>query len=443
MKKNIAAICLLGAALMASCGGTKPSKPVFKDKIDTVSYCFAMARTNGFIEYLTSQMGVDTTYMNDFAKGFMEAAATKPTNGSKTAYLAGIQIGDNEVNGIFKQIGAQLFGSENENRLNLSNYVAGFIDGTNRDFAIFNREKAGIIADSLFEIIYTESQNDTLQNEGAVSRKISKAVFNDRIDTISYCMAMARTNGFIEYLTGQMGVDSTYMKNFFKGFMEVARTNPDNKSKKAYYAGLQIGQSEIGNTVSQLGSQLFGPNAENGLNVKNYIAGFIDGAKGNFKLMDRQKATNIADSLYSIIAMEQQEIQAQKRAAEFAGNRAEGEAFLAEKAKEDGIIALESGVLYKVLEQGNGAIPTAADKVHAIYEGRLIDGTVFDSSEEGIDFPVMGVIKGWQEVLQLMPEGSKWQVYIPQELAYGERETGKIKPYSALVFDITLVNIVK
>lgn len=275
-------------------------------------------------------------------------------------------------------------------------------------------------------------------------KKPSKPVFNNKIDTISYCIAMARTNGFIEYLAGQMGVDTTYMKDFARGFMEAAKSDPNNEAQKAYLAGLQIGQGELVGTFGQLGAQLFGSEEDNGLNADNYIAGFLDGATCNFKLMDRQKATNIADSLYEIVAAEQQEIQAAKRAEKFAENKAAGEAFLAEKAKEDGVIALESGVLYKVIEEGKGAIATATDRVKAKYEGRLIDGTVFDSSEDGIVFPVMGVIKGWQEVLQLMPEGSKWQIYIPQDLAYGERGSGStIDPYSALVFDIEVVEIVK
>jgi FKBP-type peptidyl-prolyl cis-trans isomerase FklB len=125
---------------------------------------------------------------------------------------------------------------------------------------------------------------------------------------------------------------------------------------------------------------------------------------------------------------------------------ATGEAFLAENAKKAGITVTTSGLQYEVITQGSGAIPTATSKVKTHYHGTLIDGTVFDSSVnrgQPIDFPVNGVIAGWTEALQLMPVGSKWRLYIPHNLAYGERGAGaSIKPYSALIFDVELIDIV-
>ncbi len=123
-----------------------------------------------------------------------------------------------------------------------------------------------------------------------------------------------------------------------------------------------------------------------------------------------------------------------------------GEAFLAENAKKDGITVTASGLQYEVITQGTGAIPTATSKVKTHYHGTLIDGTVFDSSVnrgQPIDFPVNGVIAGWTEALQLMPVGSKWRLYIPHNLAYGERGAGaSIAPFSALIFDVELLDIV-
>lgn len=125
---------------------------------------------------------------------------------------------------------------------------------------------------------------------------------------------------------------------------------------------------------------------------------------------------------------------------------AAGEAFLAENAKKAGITVTASGLQYEVITQGTGAIPTKTSKVKTHYHGTLIDGTVFDSSVnrgQPIDFPVNGVISGWTEALQLMPVGSKWRLYIPHNLAYGERGAGaSIKPYSALIFDVELIDIV-
>ncbi len=125
---------------------------------------------------------------------------------------------------------------------------------------------------------------------------------------------------------------------------------------------------------------------------------------------------------------------------------AAGEAFLAENAKKPGITVTESGLQYEVITQGTGEIPTKTSKVKTHYHGTLIDGTVFDSSVnrgQPIDFPVNGVIAGWTEALQLMPVGSKWRLYIPYNLAYGERGAGaSIKPYAALIFDVELIEIV-
>jgi FKBP-type peptidyl-prolyl cis-trans isomerase FklB len=123
-----------------------------------------------------------------------------------------------------------------------------------------------------------------------------------------------------------------------------------------------------------------------------------------------------------------------------------GEAFLAENAKKAGITVTASGLQYEVLAQGSGAIPTATSKVKTHYHGTLIDGTVFDSSVkrgQPIDFPVNGVIAGWTEALQLMPVGSKWRLYVPHNLAYGERGAGaSIAPFSTLIFDVELIDIV-
>lgn len=145
---------------------------------------------------------------------------------------------------------------------------------------------------------------------------------------------------------------------------------------------------------------------------------------------------------FTVISQRMQAVEAE--AAKAAAG--EGEAFLAENAKKAGIVVTESGLQYEVLVQGDGAKPSRSDKVRTHYHGTLIDGTVFDSSYnrgQPAEFPVGGVIAGWTEALQLMPVGSKYRLYIPHNLAYGERGAGgAIKPYSALVFDVELLAIV-
>jgi FKBP-type peptidyl-prolyl cis-trans isomerase FklB len=135
------------------------------------------------------------------------------------------------------------------------------------------------------------------------------------------------------------------------------------------------------------------------------------------------------------------EIRAKKEEA----NKIAGEKFLMENAKDPDVVVLPSGLQYKVLVEGEGAIPVASDKVKTHYHGTLIDGTVFDSSverNEPISFNVTGVIKGWQEALQMMKVGSKWQLFVPENLAYGQRaRSDVIGPYSTLVFEIELLAI--
>lgn len=136
---------------------------------------------------------------------------------------------------------------------------------------------------------------------------------------------------------------------------------------------------------------------------------------------------------------------AKEKAQQAEKNAQAGKDFLAENLKKAGVKSTESGLQYEIITEGNGAIPKATDRVQVHYTGQLIDGNVFDSSVQRgqpAEFPVNGVIQGWVEALQLMPEGSKWRLYIPQELAYGAQGAGaSIAPYSTLIFDVELLKV--
>jgi FKBP-type peptidyl-prolyl cis-trans isomerase FklB len=126
------------------------------------------------------------------------------------------------------------------------------------------------------------------------------------------------------------------------------------------------------------------------------------------------------------------------------GNMKEGEDFLAANAKKDGVLTTASGLQYKIITAGTGATPVDGDNVTTHYTGKLIDGTIFDSSVqrgEPTSFGVNQVIAGWTEALKLMPAGSKWELYIPHTLAYGDRDMGNIKPFSCLIFELELISI--
>ena len=168
---------------------------------------------------------------------------------------------------------------------------------------------------------------------------------------------------------------------------------------------------------------------------------------GFYDAMDGEKRMTQEEIQASLAALQQatQLAQAEKRNSAMQASLDASAASLADNAAQEGIIVTESGLQYKVLTVGDGAMPTAEDTVTVHYEGRLFDGTVFDSSlerGEPATFPVGGVIAGWTEALQLMPVGSKWQLFIPADLAYGENGAGNvIQPNSALVFDVELLAI--
>lgn len=136
----------------------------------------------------------------------------------------------------------------------------------------------------------------------------------------------------------------------------------------------------------------------------------------------------------------------QREAMKYAENLEKGKKFLEENAKKEGVVSLPNGLQYKILEEGKGIKPEVTDTVVCDYVGTLIDGTEFDSSVKhgsAAEFPVNRVIPGWTELLQLMPEGSKWMMYIPSDLAYGQRDSGIIPPNSTLVFEVTLHKVKK
>ena len=264
-----------------------------------------------------------------------------------------------------------------------------------------------------------------------------KANLKNDIDTVSYTIGMSQTRGLKEYLVNQLGVDTTYMDAFIKGLNEGAKAGDDKKTA-AYYAGIQIGQQISNQMVKGLNHELFGEDSTKTISMKNFLAGFIAGTTGKNQLMTMGQADSIADATVKAIKAREAEKQD-------GDNKAAGEKFLAEDAKKEGVKVLPSGVQYKVIKEGSGEIPKDSSMVVVNYEGKTIDGTVFDSSygKEPVTFPANRVIKGWTEALCHMPVGSIWEEYIPQELAYGERSTGQFKPFSALIFKIELLSIKK
>ena len=262
-----------------------------------------------------------------------------------------------------------------------------------------------------------------------------KANMKNEIDSLSYMVGVTNAQGLKDFLVGRMGIDLKYMDDFYRGFQEAAQKS--SPADKAYIAGLQIGQ-EIGNNAFEgISRQFFGNDSLQSLDKNNFLAGFIAGAeeKAGISMQEAQEYVQTHADAIKAKAME----------VKYADNKAAGEKFLAENASKEGVKTTASGLQYKIIKEGKGEIPTDSSTVKVHYKGTLIDGTEFDSSykrNEPTTFRANQVIKGWTEALTMMPVGSKWELYIPQELAYGARETGRdIKPFSTLIFEVELISV--
>ena len=189
-----------------------------------------------------------------------------------------------------------------------------------------------------------------------------------------------------------------------------------------------------------IGHQLLQMNAE-GLNIDDFAQAIKDVVTGGELKMKEAEAQQMVQQFFA----EQEALQQAANAEKGKAAKAEGEQFLAENAKKEGVKTTASGLQYQVLRDGNGKQPKATDQVECHYEGTLIDGTKFDSSYDRgqtATFPLNQVIAGWTEGLQLMHEGAKYRFFIPYQLAYGERGAGaSIPPYAALIFDVELVAV--
>ncbi len=263
-----------------------------------------------------------------------------------------------------------------------------------------------------------------------------KANMKTDVDTLSYEMGMLMSPG--EQVTGylaQAGSDSSYVDEYIKGFAEGVKAG-DNKKKMAYYMGVMQGmQTKM--QMPQLEQQVFSADTTKKVSLKNFLSGYVATIKNKTalerdgQLVDKQAANkHIMDYMFS-------------------KQKTESEKFIADKAKEAGVNKLAEGVLYKVITPSNSTERASLNDSAVIvkYEGRLANGTVFDSSEsqEGgvAKLNLKNVIKGWQVAIPQMPVGATWEIYIPYTAGYGESGTGPIPPFSALVFKITLVGVSK
>ena len=421
MKKTVFSVVMAFAAgLFVSCTPAAPKADLNgASKADSLAYAIGVSQTQGLQDYLVGRMGVDTAYMAQFVDGVLDGVNA---DAQKGAYYAGTQIGQQVVNQIIPGVAGELFAGK-EGELNKKNFTTAFVAGVTEKGMKMTPAEAHAKAMSLMNVI--KEGNDSTANLKA------------QIDTFSYAMGLAQTQGLKNFIVYRLGVDTLYMADFVKGLKTGIKAG-DNAKQTAFYAGIQIGQQVGDQIIPGVSREVFG-NAEELINKDFFLSGFIAGVTGKNLSMSPMEAQMTAMALM-------EELKDARFEEQFGENKAQGVAFLDSIAQTEGVVKTESGLCYKVITKGKGAIPTNTDKVKVHYRGTLIDGTEFDSSysrNEPTTFRANQVIAGWTEALTMMPVGSKWMLYIPQELAYGSRDMGTIKPFSTLVFEVELLSIEK
>lgn len=240
-------------------------------------------------------------------------------------------------------------------------------------------------------------------------------------DSLAFAVSLAKSEMLSDIIYRQLGVDSAYIDEFVRGVCDAFPMSDDKKSD-AYVKGLSIG-SQAANVYLSANEEVYPGDTVNKLDREMFLAGLIAGVYNDGKVMTTESAIEYSDRVIY---------------------RQASEDFMAENKKQPGVVTLPSGLQYKMEVEGTGPIATAVDTASVIYKGTLPNGRTFDSSRgKEVAFPVAGVVPGFSEALQILPEGSKCKIYIPWNLAYGKSGTRGIPPYSALIFDIEVMRVIK
>jgi len=287
-----------------------------------------------------------------------------------------------------------------------------------------------LLASASFDVVKAASQKKKTRS---TEQKAQVKTLATPSDSLSYAVGMTLTDGLLPFLKSSYGIESDQLGAVQEAFRETMAQGITPEIR-ARIAGQDVAYRVIERMLPKIKEDLEG--SKDSLNVQLFTEGFANGMEKNYTTMADTTAAKYFDKTLKQIKDDRN-----------AATKKEGEDFLTANAKKEGIVTLPSGLQYEVLTAGTGIVATADDQVIVKYEGKLLDGTVFDSSYKRGDgttkFRPNQVIKGWTEALTKMPVGSKWKLYIPYNLAYGERGTGKIKPYSALLFTVEVVNVEK
>lgn len=264
------------------------------------------------------------------------------------------------------------------------------------------------------------------------SCKNTSAKMENATDTLSYAAGVMYSEGLNQYVFST--VDSAYINEVYKGMQDGFKGMTEKE--KAYNMGIQLGDQLKNQIIPMLNDRSFA-NKEDSINGDVFINALIASAKGEETIYNTTEAAEKVQAT-------QEDALEKKMAERYAENKAAGIAWLENNKNAEGVVTTESGLQYKIIKLGNGEKPTENSVVECNYRGTLIDGTEFDSSykrNESASFPLTNVIAGWTEGFQLMPEGTRFELYVPYQLAYKAQDRGTIKPFSTLIFEIEFIKI--
>lgn len=411
-------LLLLAALAMISCGNSYDAKQVVMvDMQDSINY--ALGLVNGAqikMMYLANDSSEEA--VNEFI-----AALERGYNGTVEELSEAARVGKS-IGSSIKQSEAIGLAGNDVWTLNEKLFFQGLVNGMHGDTMVMKVD----FARDFFQTAYQASSADTVKAGKPIKAKCMKNVatvsLKDKMDSLNYAFGLLNGNELLMYVLSSdtIGTAGQELIKYINVGLKEDMHNPQMVSM-----GEQIGK----NIKDQEAVGLIG---EESLITKFdlILQGFVNGMKDFTEQMTSEEANMYITNALNHI--------------KYGDTKAIGEKFLEENKLKEGIIVTESGLQYEVLKMGKGKKPAATDKVKVHYHGTLIDGKVFDSSVERgepIVFGLNQVIKGWTEGVQLMPLGSKFRFYIPQELGYGAQAAGDIPPYSTLIFEVELIDIIK
>lgn len=436
-KSKFVALALLATGVLGTaCSSNGIKTATLKTQADSISYAIGVSQFPSEVrEGIMQQYDNDSTVLGQVVKGIEYGYNHQKLN--ERAYAMGVSMAQGIVTEMPKQLNASIIGEPEANVFNVNNVLSAFITLANGKETVLTAEEAQKYLSDNIESLKDDYSNGLIKEVTVDPKTEVKLVLENKADTVAYAIAISQFPANLrEVLAQQFENNEAMVDEMLKG-VEFGRKNL-SKDDRAYAMGITMAQSIATNMMKQLNANIMQDEASDAIKAENVLNVLVTVLEGKATKMTPEEAQSYLQEAIPAI-------QAKQNEAKYSEAKAKNAAFLAENAKKEGVVTTESGLQYKVLTEGTGKTWQEGQEVNLHYEGKLIDGTIFDSSYErgeSITFSPEQVVKGFGEALKMMPVGSTWEVYIPQELGYGSRDQGKIKPYSTLIFKIEVLDLV-